>query len=81
VRHAIEAYESKQDSLKLYKPEKARAHFRLSRALRQLGCEEEAQEELSQAFWLFQELKPGNHRTAEMLEDKDFEKIVVFWSR
>jgi hypothetical protein len=81
VRHAIEAYESKQDSLQLYKPEKARAHFKLSKIYRQMDGEEDADQELREAYRLYREIRMDDHREAKVLDDKDFDGIVVFWSR
>jgi hypothetical protein len=81
IRHAIGAYESKQNSLQLYKPEKARAHFKLANIFRQMDRDPEADEELREAYRLYRELRPNDDRKAEELADKDFDSIVVFWSR
>lgn len=64
-----------------FHPEKARAHYKLSQALRLKGEINEAQEEHAQAEKLYRQLKPDDHRPWRELTDADFDKNIMFWSR
>jgi hypothetical protein len=65
----------------LYSPEKTRALFKRSEALRKLGRLEEAKKDAEDCYRIYRQLVPHDERPLEQLSDSDFDKIIVFWSR
>ncbi|KAI1129073.1 hypothetical protein F5Y10DRAFT_277026 [Nemania abortiva] len=67
-----------------YKPEAARAHWKLGHALQGLGGkenEEEARELLGKAMGLRHELKPDDEREEPELNDDDWDQLVYYYYR
>jgi hypothetical protein len=65
----------------MYYPEKARALFKRNKVLRMSGRISEADCDKKESLRLYRRSKPFDTRPLEMLEDSDFDKIIVFWSR
>jgi hypothetical protein len=85
--HALKAYSMSIN----YVPEKARASFKKSHALRSLRMIDEADKELRKCFRVYSELveekiiltgkQRVSKRRAEDLVDRDFDDLVAFWSK
>jgi hypothetical protein len=65
----------------MYSPEKARALFKRSKIFRILGRNSEADCDEKESLRLYKRSKPTDSRPLRLLEDSDFDKIIVFWSR
>jgi len=65
----------------MYYPEKARALFKRSKVFKILRRTGEANCDGKESLRLYRRSKPDDTRPLEMLEDSDFDKIIVFWSR
>jgi tetratricopeptide (TPR) repeat protein len=79
LRQALKIFSDPEHSK--FNPEKARAYFKLGQALHHQGEINEAQEAYAQAEKLYRELKPEDHRPWKDLNDADFDKNIMFWSR
>jgi len=81
--HALTAYSDRAtEDRDIYTPEKARARFKRSRALRSMRKAVEADTELEEAAMLREQLvDTSQKRSFEELQDHDFDDLVAFWSR
>lgn len=82
--HALKAYNDRNtgDPDTSYIPEKARAVFKRSRALRLMKKFDEAEVELKTAASLREQIVGEDGRcNPEMLKDADFDDLIAFWSR
>jgi hypothetical protein len=65
----------------MYFPEKARALYKRSKALDVLGRSTDADRDRRESLRLYRLSKPEDLRPLDELDDLDFDKIIVFWSR
>ncbi|KAF1810425.1 hypothetical protein P152DRAFT_491441 [Eremomyces bilateralis CBS 781.70] len=65
----------------IYSPERARAKFMVSQALRIQGQLEEADLAAQESYSLYLTCRPKEARSFGQLTEEDFEKAIVFWSR
>lgn len=82
--HALKAYNDRNtgDPDTSYIPEKARAVFKRSRALRLMKKYDEADTELKMAASLrAQIVGEDGRRSPRTLTDVDFDDLIAFWSR
>jgi hypothetical protein len=65
----------------MYYPEKARALFMRRKAYQLLGHTDAAVCDGRESLRLYRHAKPEDDRPLELLEDSDYNRIIVFWSR
>lgn len=61
--------------------ELARTTFRKSRLYRMSGLSAKAEQLLNEAYKLRKRLEPWDGRSLHQVEEKDYDKLVAFWSR
>lgn len=62
-------------------PEKARVVYKRAKLFHLMGRKLEAQDGLEEALQLLKKVRPATEKEANSLEDSDFDKIIMFWSR
>jgi Flp pilus assembly protein TadD len=74
---AVEVYHDRE----VYAPEEARVLFYRSKALRQLGKNDQADQDEADCLELYQHLVPTDLRSITELTDADFNRHIVLWAR
>ena len=74
---AMAVYENRE----IYAPEQARLLFKRSRSLRNMGKSAEADQDDNDCLDLYRQLVPQDRKPLEGLSDRDFDRLIVFWSR
>jgi hypothetical protein len=64
-----------------FNPEKARAYYKKGRVLTLQGQSGEAETAYGEAMKLYKKIRPNDPRPREQLDDSDFDKCIMFWSR
>jgi hypothetical protein len=64
-----------------FRPEQARATYKLSGVLQLLGQPEDADREARNAFRLFRLVHPADERLPDQLTILDYDKPIMFWSK